>query len=407
MKRIFCFLIVAVLLLSGCLANTKTPNSSWERSSSLEREKASIVDVNPTEQHFIVRQENELWLSGQTVQLQAINFDNLTWYQEMHLDGTPVFLFHHTEADYDQIQSLGFNTIRYFVRWQDLFTDPNTFEKQEEGWKWLDQNISWAKERGMFLILDFHCPYGAFGTPGDGTWPIWTDAAVQNSFVQMWQIIAEVYGNETSIAAYDLMNEPSLPVDGKKDYEELMETVISAIREKDVNHVLIVEAAVGIERDEASYSRPTWVKVSDENVMYSFHFYKPIYFSHQTEETSSDEQLYPNEDFSQEDLSIAFKKFTDDAFLNSYPILLGEFGCDDWNEGVGSEQWITDVYRLCSERNIHTALFAYRSFEDISEKDEYSFAISRLYLQANTESGTQEDENKKLLTLLPALLNQG
>ena len=211
--------------------------------------------------------------------------------------------------------------------------------------------------------------------------------------------------SEISIAGYDLMNEPSLPVKGRSDYEKLLEDVISAIREEDMNHVLIVEAAVGIEGDEESYSRPTWVKVSDENVMYSFHFYEPVCFSHKIAENASDVYQYPSNEFSQDDLKIAFENFTDEDFLEKYPLFLGEFGCNDWNEGSGSEQWVSDVYRLCFEKNIHTALFAYRSFEDISEKDGYSFAISRIYLQADTPSGTEEEENSRLIEIIHNLIN--
>lgn len=402
MKRIVCLLLFTFLLISGC-SKVLHREINEESVPSSKNGVVSYESSKYSNDFFVQRQDDQLLLKGEPIQLQAINFDNLTWYQETHLDGKPVFLLHHTEEDYDQIQSLGFNSIRYFIRWQDLFVDPVTCEKQEEGWKWLDQNISWAKERGIFLILDFHCPYGGFGTQGADTWPIWTDEAVQNSFLTMWKIIAETCSNETSIAAYDLMNEPTLSREGKSQYIELLESVISVIREEDPNHVIIVEAAVGIEGDEASFSKPTWVEVSDQNIMYSFHFYEPIRFTHQLNESESEKLQYPCDEFTQEDLRIALNKFIEEPFLKKYPLFLGEFGCNDWSEGSGSEQWITDVYTLCEEKSIHTALFVYRSFEDVSEKDEYSFAIRRVYLQADTESGTEESDNLRLLQIFPRI----
>ena len=188
MKRILCVVALAGLLLSGCSTSNRN-DSKQDGTSSTDEMEVALTKANPTNEYFITREGDHLQLNSADIELQAINFDNLTWYQETHMDGTPVYLFHHTEEDYDRIQSLGFNTVRYFIRWQDLFSDPVTCEKQEEGWEWLDQNISWAKERGMFLILDFHCPYGGFGTTGDGTWPIWIDENVRNSFIQMWRIL--------------------------------------------------------------------------------------------------------------------------------------------------------------------------------------------------------------------------
>lgn len=137
-----------------------------------------------------------------------------------------------------------------------------------------------GKKRNIYLILDFHCPYGAFGTQSQGTWPIWTNSDVQNAFVSTWKEIAEKYKNETIVAGYDLMNEPALPVDGKQEYANLMQKTINKIREVDPNHLLIVEAAVGIEGDDKSWTRPTWVKVEEENIMYSFHFYDPLTYTH-------------------------------------------------------------------------------------------------------------------------------
>ena len=40
------------------------------------------------------------------------------------------------------------------------------------------------------------------------------------------------------------------------------------------------------------------------------------------------------------------------------------------------------MYEICAEEGIHTALFAYRSFEVFEDKDDYSFAISRMYTGA-------------------------
>lgn len=406
MKRVFCILLLILFPLTACQTEKSEPIDNSKPSLVEESEDHAVDDQTGTINAFVHRENAYLVQAGEKILLQAVNFDNLTWYQDTDIDGMPVYLLHHKEEDFDVVQSLGFNSIRYFLRWQDLFKDPVTCEKNEEGWEWLGQNIAWAKERGMFLILDFHCPYGGFGTDDTGTWPIWSDESVQDSFLFMWQEVARTFKDETSIAGYDLMNEPSLPVDGEKVYAELLESVIAGIREEDPNHLLIVEAAVGIEGVEASYRKPNWVQVPDSNVMYSFHFYEPLSFTHNGSAMSESDVRYPDETCSKEDVRTAFMRCFEELFLQDYPLFLGEFGCNDWSSDSGSAVWIEDVYRLCEERNMHTAFFAYRGFENIDEKDGFGFTISSVYLQAKTDSGTEICENWDIIHVLKECLNK-
>lgn len=347
---------------------------------------------------YIHREGTRLIQKDSAVSLNAINFDNLTWYSETKMeDGTPVFMLHHSEKDYDTVREMGFNSIRYFIRWQDLYSDSIKLEKYDAGWKWLDQNIEWARQRNISLIIDFHCPYGGFGTTGEGTWPVWKDERIQSAYISAWKEIAQKYKNEVVIAGYDLMNEPSLPKDGERQYGDLLQKTISAIRKEDPYHLLIIEAAVGVEGKEDSWTRPTWVQVLDQNVMYSFHFYDPLTFTHNGAGIPVEERSYPDSEYAKEDLKQAFQEFKSEPFLKEYPLFLGEFGCNDWTEGSGAAQWISDVYKLCKENGIHTAFFTYRSFDDFKNKSDFSFAISRMYYNADTESGTEEYINNDIL----------
>lgn len=343
----------------------------------------------------ILEQNNE------PVILKAINFDNLTWFSENGKldDGTYVFSLHHNETDYDTVKEMGFNSIRYFIRWQDLFQNAETLKKNEAGWEWLNQNIQWAKERNISLILDFHCPKGGFGTKGSGAWPIWKKEKLQKAYIEAWQEIAQTYNDEVTIAGYDLMNEPSLARNGIEQYQQIMQDTVDAIREVDGNHIIIVESAVGVDGDMESYEKPTWVQVKDDNLMYSFHFYDPLSFTHNDPSLDS-KLIYPNKEYTKEVLAKKFEQCINEPFLMENPILLGEFGCNDWSEDSGAMQWIQDVYELCEQKNVHTALFAYRSFEDYKEKDNFSFGISRMYYNAESKSGIVEEKNEELVEFL-------
>lgn len=366
-----------ILFLTSCQSNlVETKKVAAEKAATGQ------TKGNVQKKENAKRKGKDIVFKGKTLSLKAINFDNLTWYSDEESgNDTKIYRLHHTEKDYDEIKKMGFNSVRFFIKWQYLFKDKNSLELNKDGWKWLDENIEWAKKRGIQIILDFHCPDGGFGTPGEGAWPIWSDKKLQKRFVSMWKTIDQHYKNEPTVIAYDIMNEPSLPRPGKKSptsvYASLMNQVISAIREQGSEKLVIVEAAVGIDGDPNSWTRPTWVKVSDTNVMYSFHFYDPLQFTHYDADKSGENMKYLSGNFTKVSVKKVFMEFIATPATWGYPLFLGEFGCNDWSPKSGSDLWIKDVYSLCKKSNIHTAFFCYRSFSKDINTD-YDFAISRI-----------------------------
>ncbi|MCL2860117.1 MAG: bacterial Ig-like domain-containing protein [Oscillospiraceae bacterium] len=56
------------------------------------------------------------------------------------------------ESDYQKLQALGFNAVRFCLRY--------TFFQDSKGFQLIDQNIAWAKKYGISIILDMHVPNG-------------------------------------------------------------------------------------------------------------------------------------------------------------------------------------------------------------------------------------------------------
>ncbi len=357
----------------------------------------TVYSKEESESDMIRRSGNQLLWHGNPLTLRAVNFDNLTWFSEPEPDGIPIYTYHHSEEDYDVVKSLGFNSVRFFLRWQDLYEDESCTTRKESGWDWLENNIRWSEEREIFLIIDFHCPAGGFGSAGEDTWPIWTDDSVQDAFFRAWKDIAAACVGESFVVGYDLMNEPSVPEKGTSLYRDLLTEAIRVIREEDPDHVLIVEAITGIEGDPESYSRPTWVQFEDPNLMYSFHFYEPIPFTHPEADSTDSVSSYPDDRYGADTLRSSLDAMIAPAFLSEVPIFLGEFGCMDWSEGNGSDQWISDIYQWCEEQCVHTGLFTYRSFADVSSEEDYGFGIYRMQTGGDF---VLQSENQVLIDLL-------
>ena len=396
-KFAVCVLLAAVLLLGSC-AGPLFPESRTSEESAADMTAADLSGADA--EAYVHREQNLLFRDGEEVMLRAVNFDNLTWYSDPAAGGGLFCKLHHDEEDFETVSGLGFNSVRFFLKWDDLYTDAACSVRREAGWEWLRENIAWAKANNIYLILDFHCPYGGFGSTDEGVWSIWTEEDARKAFLRAWTDIARFCAAETIVAGYDLMNEPSLPARGEEIYRGLLTDAIEAIRGEDPYHLVIVEAAVGIDGVAESWLRPNWVTVEEDNLMYSFHFYEPLGFTHASPEGAAGAMKYPSDSFDREDMLAAIEDCIGEGFLKEYPIFLGEFGCSDWTPDSGSEDWIRDVYEICSGKGIHTALFAYRSFEVFADKDDFSFAISRMYTGAPDCEGVEEESNQVLENVL-------
>lgn len=160
-----------------------------------------------------------------------------------------------TEADIAYIKQTGANTIRLPFNYK-LFTREDYMGKNDEteGFKQMDKVIDWCRKYDLHLILDMHdCPGGQTGDNidnGHGYPWLFESEASQQLFCQIWQKIAERYKDESVILGYELMNEPiatmfsdSLRAALNAKLEPLYKRATKAIREVDLNHIILLGGA--------------------------------------------------------------------------------------------------------------------------------------------------------------------
>jgi len=182
-----------------------------------------------------------------------------------------------TKADIDYIASLGFNSVRLPMHyelflssaqravrnnvitdlnfghdtyknslqsWHDndqLFNDPNL-----EGYRVIDNLLSWCADNGMYVILDLHAAPGGQGSDKniadifhDNN--LWQFPVFQDVTNRLWDRISARYINEPRIAFYDLINEPNNVPGGGQAIHALLQRLITTIRDNGDNHMIMVE----------------------------------------------------------------------------------------------------------------------------------------------------------------------
>jgi glucan 1,3-beta-glucosidase len=157
-----------------------------------------------------------------------------------------------TADDFQNVKKLGLNHVRVPFPYTLLESDEAAGVYKDEGWKWLDNAVTWSEEAGIYCILDLH------GAPGRQSKAehtgererneLWSSRANQQRTVKLWQAIAKRYKGRTAIAAFDLLNEPMGAPDAKPMLAFQFQ-LLRAVRDIDPQRLVIIEDGYkGIER---------------------------------------------------------------------------------------------------------------------------------------------------------------
>jgi len=133
---------------------------------------------------------------------------------------------HFNKADVDSMASWGFNTVRVPMHYN-LFTLPIEDEPVlgqntwlTKGFYLLDSVVKWSRVNDMYVILDLHAAPGGQGydegiSDYDPSKPsLWESVHNRNKTSSLWRKLAERYATDTTIAGYDLINEPNWNLPG-------------------------------------------------------------------------------------------------------------------------------------------------------------------------------------------------
>jgi len=176
--------------------------------------------------------------------------------------------------DWDMLPRFGLNLVRLPFIYSVVEDEKNPRHLRADAWRYLDDAIAQAEQRGVYVILDLH---GAVGSQG---WEhhsgcanknlYWKTQEYQDRTIWLWQQIAMRYKDRAAVAGYSILNEPwgTTP----ENLAATMLPLYRAIREVDPNHVIILPGhSAGFD----AYGKPAdqgMVNVAIEMHPYPGHF---------------------------------------------------------------------------------------------------------------------------------------
>ena len=136
---------------------------------------------------------------------------------------------------FDELQRWGVNTVRLPIH-------PRAWRRQGVAnyLALVDQAIIWANERNMYVIIDWH----SIGDLAKGLFQRDIYETTIDETVNFWKIIAQRYQGLSTVALYELFNEPTtLSGEVKENWSQwkaLNEFLIDTIKEKDDTTIFLV-----------------------------------------------------------------------------------------------------------------------------------------------------------------------
>lgn len=290
------------------------------------------------------------------------------------------------EEDIRQIASWGFDHIRLPIDYEVLETEDGVIK--EKGYGRVKKVIDWCDAYGLNIILDLHKAYGYdFNDAGDEEKNnLFASEDLQNRFIALWKEMVKRFGTCANVA-FELLNEV-VEKENADAWNQLIKKAVAEIRK-------IAKTAPII------YGGIQWNSVktlklldapNDENIIYTFHFYEPLLFTHQkahwvaamdpnqTVRYPETMEYYQKESeklgYQGEVVGDALSKLMGTEFITEMieegikaaqnagvSLYCGEFGVIDQAPVEDTLRWFKDVNTVFEKYNIGCAVWSYKKMD--------------------------------------------
>ena len=292
-----------------------------------------------------------------------------------------------TAPDLKAIAALGLDHVRLPVDYEVL--EDEAGNPNEEGIAYVDSCVRWCEENGLNMLLDLHKTYGYSFDPKATIFDrevFFNDLHMQERFYSLWRRLAKRYGSNPRIA-FDLLNEVVSP-DVAQKWNSIAAQAVRIIREYAPNTWLLIG---GVEYNHVT-SVPLLDPPADDHIVYNFHCYEPLAFTHQkapwTPNMPKDlDVAYPISVAEYESLAKPigieiplpeeskpemlgpelferlFAPAIEYAAKQNAPLYCGEYGVIDQAPAEDSLRWLRDITSVLNKYSIGRALWSYKNMD--------------------------------------------
>ncbi|MBQ7002507.1 MAG: glycoside hydrolase family 5 protein [Oscillospiraceae bacterium] len=267
-----------------------------------------------------------------------------------------------TEKDFETIASWGFDHVRIPIDYNILENEDGSF--CDSGFARIDWALEMCRKYGLRTVLDLHKTAGySFDSYGESEAGFFESGALQERFYRLWEEIARHYGSTPETVAFELLNE--VTDKGYIDaWNSIADACIRRIRAIAPDTLILV----GSYHNNSAPAVPALDPPFDDKVMYNFHCYEPLRFTHQGAYWTDDIDPAVR-------LSFAESGITEDFFEALFApaiaaaekygtsLYCGEYGVIDIVSPEDTVQWYRVIGNVLRKHGIARCCWSYKEMD--------------------------------------------
>lgn len=290
------------------------------------------------------------------------------------------------EADLSELSTWGIDHVRIPIDY--VLLEDKEGNPVESGMALLKRAAGWCRSNGLNMVLDLHRTAGYSFDDGEKESGFFENPALQERFYALWERLAAEFGNCHEWMAFELLNEVTDKAYCEK-WNEVAEICVGRIRRL-APHTKIL---IGGYWNNSVAAVPDLPMPFDENIVYNFHCYEPLVFTHQggywvknmptdfrmefkgnaghyqaeTErlglEVESILKLSAPDAENAEFFRQFFAKAVQIAEERNVPLYCGEYGVISLAENTDIVKWYQAIHAALAENHIGRAAWSYRKMD--------------------------------------------
>ena len=265
------------------------------------------------------------------------------------------------EEDFQRIASWPVDHVRIPVDYNVLEDDKGGYDAP--GWERLDWALEQCEKLGLKVIIDLHKTAGFSFDAHHREEGFFESAAYQERFWKLWEEIAHRYGKLSDRVVFELLNEVT---------EERLSSVWNGIAAKAISRIRAIAPdtflLVGSYHNNSAPAVKDLDAPADDHVIYNFHCYDPIEYTHQgaywvdwmdtSARVSFDESGVTEETFEK-----LFAPALEKAKKHGASLYCGEYGGIDVVPPEDAVNWVRVINKVFEKYGIARAIWSYRAMD--------------------------------------------
>lgn len=263
-----------------------------------------------------------------------------------------------TEPDFARIASWGLDHVRIPIDYNVLENEDGTYK--EDGFARIERALQLAEAHGLRVVLDLHKTAGFSFDFGEAESGFFENEGYQERFCRLWEQLAQRFGQQPDRVAFELLNEVTEQrfIDV---WNQVSRRCIERIRAFAPDTLILV----GSYWNNSPESVKDLAEPYDDKVVYNFHCYSPLKFTHQgatwTREIVQEERYgFDEMGITPELFEELFSSALEKAERCGVDVYCGEYGVIENATPEDTVKWFRAINSVFEKHGIARAAWSYK-----------------------------------------------